>query len=191
MERRDVANKSELGRNMAQQRMQQAVSGSSAGSHNMSDGNARTSNHVGNNLTSESQIHHVSQSGSASGSHDAGNSQVQDPEKPTTVEGSGNAGQDQPPQSSAIADSGPIPMRRNSNVGWVASAASAFDAAKDIMEALRNKHPNLASELEVMITYQWGFLILLYSCFPVYLKLIEAHSLVVHIFLSLFGTSRA
>ncbi|ONK62905.1 uncharacterized protein A4U43_C07F9340 [Asparagus officinalis] len=154
MERRDVANKSELGRNMAlvQQRMQQAVSGSSAGSHNMPDGNARAPNHVGNNLTSESQIHQGSQPGSVSGSHDGGSTQGQEPEKPSMIDGSGNAGQDQPPQSSTVTDGGPMPLRRNSNLGWVASAASAFDAAKDIMEALRNKHPNLAGELEALLS---------------------------------------
>ncbi|KAL0916113.1 hypothetical protein M5K25_013596 [Dendrobium thyrsiflorum] len=31
------------------------------------------------------------------------------------------------------------------------SAASVFDAAKDIMKALRNKHPNLASKLEALL----------------------------------------
>lgn len=152
MERRDVANKSEIGRNMAlvQQRMQQAVSGSSAGSHNLSDGNARAPNHVGNALPSDGQIHQGSQSGSISGSHDGGSSQGQEMEKPTAMEGSGNVGHDQAPQSSTVTD--PIPVRRNSNLGWVASAASAFDAAKDIMEALRNKHPNLASELETLLS---------------------------------------
>ena len=39
--------------------------------------------------------------------------------------------------------------RRNMVSGWPGSAVSAFEAAKDIMEALRAKHPNLASELEV------------------------------------------
>jgi len=153
MERRDVANKTELGRNMAlvQQCMQQTVSGSNAGSHNLSDGNARASIHVGCTLTPEGQMHQGSQSGSVNGSHDGGNSQGQEPENPTTVEGSGNAGQDQPPQSSTITDGGPIPVRCNSNIGWLASASSAFDVAKDIMEALRNKHPNLAGELEVKI----------------------------------------
>lgn len=151
MERRDVANKSELGRNMAlvQQRMQQAVAGSSTAPHHLSDGNTRPSNHVGNTLASEGQIHQGPQSGSISGSHDGGSSQGQEPEKPATIDGSSNAGHDLPPQSSTATDGGTIPVRRNSNLGWVASAASAFEAAKDIMEALRNKHPNLASELEV------------------------------------------
>jgi transformation/transcription domain-associated protein len=43
-------------------------------------------------------------------------------------------------------------LRRNGALGLVASAASAFDAAKDIMESLRSKHNNLASELEVLLT---------------------------------------
>lgn len=34
-------------------------------------------------------------------------------------------------------------------LSWVTSATSAFDGTKDIMEALRNKHTNLANELEV------------------------------------------
>ncbi|KAM7251269.1 hypothetical protein ACFE04_023152 [Oxalis oulophora] len=38
-------------------------------------------------------------------------------------------------------------MRRNSASGLV-----AFDAAKDIMDALRSKHTNLANELEVLLT---------------------------------------
>ncbi|ONM29997.1 hypothetical protein ZEAMMB73_Zm00001d039843 [Zea mays] len=33
-------------------------------------------------------------------------------------------------------------------LSWVTSATSAFDGTKDIMEALRNKHTNLANELE-------------------------------------------
>lgn len=51
--------------------------------------------------------------------------------------------------SSATNEGGQNAMRRNGALGLVASAASAFDAAKDIMETLRSKHTNLASELEV------------------------------------------
>jgi hypothetical protein len=36
-------------------------------------------------------------------------------------------------------------------LSWVTYAASTFDGTKDIMEALRNKHTNLANELEVNI----------------------------------------
>lgn len=137
MERRDVANKSELGRNMAlvqQQRMQHSVSGSSGGSHNMSDVNAR-----GPNLAE-------AQSGSGS-SHDGGNHQGQEPEKSASNnEGNASSNHDQLPQSSSSNTT------RINNLGWVASAASAFDAAKDIMESLRHKHPNLASELEGLLS---------------------------------------
>ncbi|EHA8588761.1 hypothetical protein COCNU_scaffold006566G000100 [Cocos nucifera] len=152
MERRDVANKSELGRNiaLAQQRMQQAVSGNAAGSYNLSDGNARGPSHVGS--TSESQVHQGSQSGGVGGSHDGANSQGQEPERSSTIEGGVSAGHDQPPQSSTVTEGSQIGLRRNAGLGWLASAASAFDAAKEIMEALRNKHPNLASELEVLLS---------------------------------------
>lgn len=51
--------------------------------------------------------------------------------------------------SSTISDGGQNALRCTGALGLVASAASAFDAAKDIMEALRRKHTNLASELEV------------------------------------------
>ncbi|GKF55538.1 hypothetical protein Tco_0165878, partial [Tanacetum coccineum] len=49
-----------------------------------------------------------------------------------------------------MSDGGQNAMRRKRNyaMGLVAFAASAFDAAKDIMEALRSKHTNLASEFE-------------------------------------------
>ncbi|KAJ9172678.1 hypothetical protein P3X46_015891 [Hevea brasiliensis] len=155
LERRDVANKSELGRlAMAQQRMQQNVpgagagAGAGAGSLGISDGNARLQ-------TTDNQVHQGPQPGSGIGSHDGGNSHGQEPERSaaTTVESSVHAGNDQPLQqnSSTINDSGQNALRRGA-LGFVASAASAFDAAKDIMEALRSKHTNLASELEVLLT---------------------------------------
>lgn len=152
MERRDVANKSEINRNLqiAQQRMQQTVSGAGAGSLSLPDGNARIANHVGGAIASDSQVHQGSQTGGVGVSHDGGNSQAQEPEQSTAIEGNTHAGHDQPlPSSSSVVDGGQGSLRRNSGVGWVASAASAFDAAKDIMETLRSKHTNLASELEV------------------------------------------
>ncbi|KAJ0977267.1 hypothetical protein J5N97_012741 [Dioscorea zingiberensis] len=137
MERRDVAAKSELGRNiaLAQQRMQQTISGPAAGTHNMVDGGARPSNHPG---ASEGQIHQGTQSSGVGGSHEVGNSQTHESERGPTVESSGNSGHEQPPQSSsAISENAQIGSRRNAALSWVASAASGFDAAKDIMEALR------------------------------------------------------
>ncbi|GMI76972.1 hypothetical protein like AT2G17930 [Hibiscus trionum] len=138
LERRDVANKSELGRiAMAQQRMQQNISGA-----------------TGSNLAPENQVHQGSQSGTGIGSHDGGNSHGQEPERSTVTESSVHTGNDQPlhPSSSSVSDGGQGTMRHNGTLGLVASAASAFDAAKDIMEALRSKHANLAGELEVLLT---------------------------------------
>ena len=154
LERRDVANKSELGRMvMAQQRMQQNISGANSGSLVLADGSARVQSHTGSNLAPDNQVHQGTQSGTGIGSHDGGNSHGQEPERSTVTESSVHTGSDQPLQqsSSSISDGGQGAMRRNGTLGLVASAASAFDAAKDIMEALRSKHANLAGELEVRI----------------------------------------
>ncbi|KAK6237341.1 hypothetical protein QUC31_002810 [Theobroma cacao] len=155
LERRDVANKSELGRiAMAQQRLQQNISGTNSGSLGLADGNARVQSHTGGNLAPDNQVHQGSQSGTGIGSHDGGNSHGQEPERSTVTESSVHTGNDQPLQqsSSSISDGGQGAMRRNGTMGLVASAATAFDAAKDIMEALRSKHANLAGELEVLLT---------------------------------------
>ncbi|KAL6959953.1 non-specific serine,threonine protein kinase [Sarracenia purpurea var. burkii] len=155
LERRDVANKSEFGRlALAQQRIQQNVSGAGASSIGLADGNARVASHGGGSLTTGNQVHQGSQAaGGGVGTHDGGNSQVQESERSTALEGSVQAGNDPPVQqnSSAISD-GPNAIKRNGALGLVASAASAFDAAKDIMETLRSKHANLASELEILLT---------------------------------------
>lgn len=148
LERRDVAHKSEHGRiAMAQQRMQQNISGAGAGS-------VVLAGQGGGSLASDNHIHQGNQSGGAVGSHDGGSSQVQEPERSAAVEGSVLSGNDQPLQqnSSTINDGGQNSLRRNGALGLVASAASAFEAAKDIMEALRSKHTNLASELEILLT---------------------------------------
>ncbi|KAJ4713985.1 transformation/transcription domain-associated protein-like [Melia azedarach] len=154
LERRDVANKSELGRMaMAQQRAQQNVSASTASSVGMTDGNARAQGHGGGSLPSNSQIHQSTQS-SGIGSQEGGNSQGQEPERPTASESNVTTANDQTLQqsSSTISEGVQNAMRRNGALSLVASAASAFDAAKDIMEALRSKHANLASELESLLT---------------------------------------
>lgn len=150
LERRDVASKSEAGRMaMVQQRMQQNVSGASTGSVVLPDGNARIQGHSGGALSSDNSVHQATQACAVIGSHDGGNSHGQEPERSTGAETSVHTGSEHPlPQSSSnINDS--VHSRRNGASGLVASAASAFDAAKDIMEALRSKHPNLATELEV------------------------------------------
>ncbi|XP_022879771.1 transcription-associated protein 1-like isoform X2 [Olea europaea var. sylvestris] len=153
LERRDVANKSENGR-MAAQRMQQNVSGPFvSGSIGLASGSSRVAGQIGSSLASDSQIHQGVQSTGGLGSHDGSSSQVQEPERSATVEGSIPSGNDQSlHQSSSNNDIGQNALRRNSALGFVASAASAFDAAKDIMETLRSKHTNLASELEILLT---------------------------------------
>ncbi|GJW82836.1 hypothetical protein Tco_0155981 [Tanacetum coccineum] len=67
-------------------------------------------------------------------SHDGGSSQGQEPERSELLK----------EICLVVMINGILPLW-----GLVASAASAFDAAKYIMGALRSKHTNLASELEV------------------------------------------
>lgn len=148
LERRDVANKSELGRlAMAQQRMQQNIAGAGGGSIGLGEGNARVQSQVGDN-----QVHQGTHSGVV-GSHDGVNSHMQEAERSTSMESNVHSGTEQPLQqsSSTVIEGGQNSARRNGALGLVASAVSAFDAAKDIMEALRSKHSNLASELEVIV----------------------------------------
>ncbi|CAN1122507.1 Transformation/transcription domain-associated protein [Linum perenne] len=149
LERRDVANKSELGR-LAMQRMHQTAT--AAGSLGLADGNGRVQAHGGGNMPSDNQAQqgHIVVGMTP---HDSGNSHGQETERSATVESGGHGGNDQSLQqtSSAMSD-GAHSVRRSGPTGLVASAASAFDAAKDIMEALRTKHTNLASELEVLLT---------------------------------------
>ncbi|KAL0350434.1 UNVERIFIED_CONTAM: Transcription-associated protein 1 [Sesamum radiatum] len=155
LERRDVANKSEYGRMaMAQQRMQQNVSGvGAAGSMGLPDGSTRVAVQGGGAIVSENQLHQGAQSAGGLGSHDGSSSQVQETERQGAAENSMPSGNDQSlHQTSSSNEGGPNVLRRNNAMGLVASAASAFDAAKDIMETLRSKHTNLASELEILLT---------------------------------------
>ncbi|KAL3525275.1 hypothetical protein ACH5RR_013647 [Cinchona calisaya] len=153
LERRDVANKSEYARmTMGQQRMQQNVSGAgTSASIGFVDGNARVAGQVGGQLASDNQLHQVTHSGGGVGSHDGSNSQVQEPERSAAVEGN-MPRTDQSLNQGSSNDGGQNALRCNAALGLVASAASALDAAKDIMEALRSKHTNLASELEILLT---------------------------------------
>lgn len=149
MERRDVASKTEAGRNlaMAQQRYLQSVPGTSGSTHGMVDGATRS----GNQMTSETAAHQ-GQHHSTIGTHDGGSSQVQEQEKASMTEGAPSSGHEQQMTSSAVTEGPQTVLRRNYPHGLAASAASAFDAAKDIMEALRNKHANLAGELEALLS---------------------------------------
>ncbi|GAB2282828.1 hypothetical protein Dimus_017364 [Dionaea muscipula] len=145
LERRDVASKSDLGRiAMTQQRMQQSASGS--GTLALSDGSARMQTHGAMPL--DNPAHQMSQTGPGMAPHDAGTSNSQEPER-SGIEGSMHPGNEPhlQPSSSTINEGSQMALRR-----IMASAASAFEAAKDIMEALRSKHSNLASELEILLT---------------------------------------
>lgn len=150
-----MANKSEFGRMvMAQQRMQQNVSGAGTpGSISLASGGARVAG-LGASLTSDNQLHQDTQSAGVGGSHDGSSSQVQESGRSATAESSVPSVNDQSlPQGSSNNDGGQNALRRNSALGLAASAASAFDAAKDVMETLRSKHTNLASELEVTVIF--------------------------------------
>lgn len=134
---------------MAQQRMQQNVSGvGAAGSMGLADGSTRAQG--GGAMVSENQLHQGVQPTGSIGSHDGSSSQVQETERAGAAEGSMPSANDQSLHQSASSNDGQNALRRNGAMGLVASAASAFDAAKDIMETLRSKHTNLASELEVL-----------------------------------------
>ncbi|XP_047320592.1 transformation/transcription domain-associated protein-like [Impatiens glandulifera] len=147
LERRDAANKSELGRMSI--RMQQNSSGAGGSSSiGLPDGNQRMSGHGGPSLAaSDSQVHQGSQS--SAGSQDGGNPQMQDSERSSVGESSMYSGND---QTQAVTNDGQNALRRNGASSLVASAATAFDSAKDIMEALRGKHNNMAAELELLLT---------------------------------------
>lgn len=150
LERRDAANKSEIGRlAMAQNRMQQNPSAGGSNSLGLNDGSARMQSH--GVISSDSQVHQVSQPSSGINSHDGGIINGQDSERAAAGEGGASSSGEPHLQqnSSNITDGGQNALRRSGALSLMASAASAFDAAKDIMEALRSKHNNLASELEV------------------------------------------
>ncbi|KNA06133.1 hypothetical protein SOVF_183880 [Spinacia oleracea] len=153
LERRDAANKSEIGRlAMAQNRMQQNPSAGGSNSLGLNDGAARMQSH--GVISSDSQVHQVSQPSSGINSHDGGIINGQDSERAAAGEGGASSSGEPHLQqnSSNITDGGQNALRRSGALSLMASAASAFDAAKDIMEALRSKHNNLASELEILLT---------------------------------------
>ena len=76
----------------------------------------------------------------------------QEPESSTSVESSVHNENDQILQQDAanMNEGGQNTLQHAGALGFNASAASAFDTAKDLMNALRSKHANVASELEVI-----------------------------------------
>ncbi|GLJ07095.1 hypothetical protein SUGI_0058030 [Cryptomeria japonica] len=155
LERRDVANKSELvrGAAVAQQRVQQiSASVASSASLNSVESNPITSNPNASNLPSDVANSQVTQGGILSVPHDSTNTQTQESDKAPTIDGNVPVGSESSQTNSASVNDTQAGIRRNAGLSWGASAVTAFDAAKDVMEALRSKHTNLASELEVFLT---------------------------------------
>jgi transformation/transcription domain-associated protein len=155
LERRDVASKSELGRGAvaAQQRVQQIpASVASSASLNPVESNPVASHASASNLTPEVVNNQLPQGGSLTVSHDGSNPQGQESDRGQTTDGNAPAGSESSQTNPAGIHDSQAGIRRNAGLSWGASAVTAFDAAKDVMEALRNKHTNLASELEVFLT---------------------------------------
>ncbi|KAG6555625.1 hypothetical protein Mapa_002860 [Marchantia paleacea] len=163
LERRDIATKAELARGAAaatQARVQALAappSGASQaapaeGGNNPSSGTAPASaidpgpNNQGNNQSS--QPGNLSQ---AATDNSVNANPAQESER-GSAGGDASGGTNEPNQTSA-GESQPS-IRRPSGSNWAgpSPAVTAFEAAKDIMEALRTKHTNLATELEVMLT---------------------------------------
>ena len=135
---------------MAQQRMHQHASSGGPGSLGLIDGAGRMQSHGA--ASSENQVHQVPQPGGGVAPQDGGNLSVQESERSGPGENRGPTSNEHLQQGpAAINDGSQNALRRTGALSLMASAASAFDAAKDIMEALRSKHTNLASELEVEI----------------------------------------
>ncbi|CAH9116378.1 unnamed protein product [Cuscuta epithymum] len=155
LERRDVANKSENNSRMAmaQQRMHHNISAANVTAPmGLADGNARVTGQTSSSFT-DNNVSQGTQAGGGIGSNDASSSQIQEPERSTNVEAGGMlSGTDSSLHQSSTSGDGQNSIRRNTTLGLVPSAASAFEAAKDIMETLRSKHTNLASELEILLT---------------------------------------
>ncbi|CAH9105798.1 unnamed protein product [Cuscuta europaea] len=155
LERRDLANKSENNSRtaMAQQRMHLNVSAANVTAPmGLADGNARVTGQTSSSVT-HSNVSQGTQAGGGIGSNDVSSSQIQEPERSTNVEAGGMlSGTDSSLHQNSTSVDGQNSSRRNTTLGLVPSAASAFEAAKDIMETLRSKHTNLASELETLLT---------------------------------------
>ncbi|KAJ7564762.1 hypothetical protein O6H91_02G032300 [Diphasiastrum complanatum] len=164
LERRDIATKAELVRSLThtQTRPQGLAEGSLATSTMSSDSLILGSTTSANNPNVEATLNQgsggtqgtrgVSLNLSQTGLAEVSGSNGQDSERGG---GDGNipAGTEAlQPGSAGLTDS-QIALRRTIGNPWQGQAAvSAFDAAKDIMETLRSKHINLASEMEVMLT---------------------------------------
>ena len=99
--------------------------------------------HCWGSLATGNQVHQGNQADGA-GSHDGGNSQVQESERSTAGDGNVNLGVISR-YNRVLQLSMMVRMHLGVMVPWVCLLLlPVFDAAKDIMEALRSKHTSLA-----------------------------------------------
>eukprot|EP01018_Ginkgo_biloba_P025935 Gb_02842 [translate_table: standard] len=148
LEHLDVANKSEMGRGTvtAQQRVQQIPSSvARSASLNSVESNPTASNPCASNLNSDVVNNQGQHRSVLTVSHDGSNPQGQESDRAQNIDGNIPAGSESSQTNSAGLNDSQGGFRRNAGLSWGASAVTAFDAAKDVMEALRNKHTNLAS----------------------------------------------
>ncbi|KAH9312040.1 hypothetical protein KI387_027075, partial [Taxus chinensis] len=152
LERCELANKSELERRAAssQKRAQQITAYiASSASINSVESNLLTSNTSSSNLPSDFASSQVMQ---LSVSHDCSNVQGQESGKAQQIDGDVPTGSESSQTNSASINDSQARIRHNAGLNWGASAATAVDAAMDVTEFLKNKHTNLADELEVFVT---------------------------------------
>lgn len=173
LERRDIATKAELARGAAaatQARVQALGAPPSGASqaapadsgNNPSAGTAPAGaadpgpNNQGNNQSS--QPGNVSQ---AATDNSANANPSQESERGSSG-GDASGGTNEPNQTSA--GESQTSVRRPSGSNWAgpSPAVTAFEAAKDIMEALRTKHTNLATELEVCLLFALRGIVLMH-----------------------------
>ncbi|KAF9619194.1 hypothetical protein IFM89_005748 [Coptis chinensis] len=151
LEQLDVCNRTVHERNvgLAKQRMHKNTSGPSTGSIGLADGDGRVLYHTERKSTSDN--HQDPQGTLSVGSHHGRNSHEKEHERFTPTEGSTLARPAQMLQKiSSAADQ--CSARHNSALVPAASATSVYDAAKDIMDALRSKHSNLAAEPKILLS---------------------------------------
>ncbi|KAL2624095.1 hypothetical protein R1flu_008340 [Riccia fluitans] len=161
LERRDTATKAELARGAAPSQARQAMSAITAGATpaTPSEGNDGPTANCAASGTVESGNNNQA-NGQSTPSGNSTETQVDTPgninseqeaERGISGVDVGSAAIEQNQMTGADSQTS---GRRSSSSNWLgpSPAVTAFEAAKDIMEALRTKHTNLASELEVMLT---------------------------------------
>uniref|UniRef100_A0A7I4F837 Non-specific serine/threonine protein kinase n=1 Tax=Physcomitrium patens TaxID=3218 RepID=A0A7I4F837_PHYPA len=160
LERRDIANKPDMMRGTSNRTLAQVSSTNVSNFANSSD--VAASPATNSNDTSSSIQMPLSNSGTQG--NQGGSASLQSGTESSTITGQETergSSVGEPSGSNISGTSMPgehQTLRRLNSATWPNSptgpspAVGAFEAAKDIMEALRTKHTNLANELEVMLT---------------------------------------